>query len=258
MDVSQLTIRYIKTMVESDEVTSDQLALLRKDARSGVQKLINQYDKRVEKQEQLKVKFEKMKEFEDAQYSDGYRFIAGVDEVGRGPLAGPVVAASVILDPFDSTLIGIDDSKQLSETKREQYYETIMDNAIAVGVGIVNANRIDQINIYQAAKQAMAEAINDMHQEPDYCLLDAMTLEELSCPQQSLVKGDQRSISIAAASVIAKVTRDNMMVEAAHTYPDFEFDRNMGYGTTNHLQALSEHGPTPLHRRSFNPVTSYV
>ncbi|MET3682118.1 ribonuclease HII [Alkalibacillus flavidus] len=257
MDIKQMTVRDVKALIDQGDVDEHTIALLREDSRTGVQKVIKQYDKRVELEKQKYQQFQDMRAYEQAGWSRGYRYIAGVDEVGRGPLAGPVVAASVVLDPDDESLVGINDSKQLSESQRKAFYDTIIERAIAVGVGVVEAETIDKINIYQSAKQAMQQAVDHMATQPDYCLIDAMTLEELMCPQQSLIKGDQKSISIAAASVIAKVTRDRLMIEAAHTYPDFEFERNMGYGTPNHLQALAKHGPTKIHRLSFNPVSSY-
>ncbi|MDQ0350604.1 ribonuclease HII [Alkalibacillus filiformis] len=251
------TINEIKQQLQSDELTAGEIERLRQDERTGVQKLIQQYDQKLEKERQLKDQYERMKVYEYQLKSKGYFSVAGIDEVGRGPLAGPVVAASVILDPRDESLIGINDSKKLSELKRNQFYETILKHARAVGIGIVDSQTIDEINIYEASKKAMKLAIEDMNVNADFYLLDAMKLEGLQAPQQSLIKGDQKSVSIAAGSVVAKVTRDRLMVEAAKDYPAFEFDRNMGYGTANHLKALEQHGPTPFHRMSFNPVSLY-
>ncbi|GAA0461122.1 ribonuclease HII [Alkalibacillus silvisoli] len=251
------TINEIKQQLKDDELTTEGIAILRQDERAGVQKLLQQYDQKLEEKRQLKVQYEQMKVYEYQLKSKGYFSVAGIDEVGRGPLAGPVVAASVIIDPHDESLVGINDSKKLSEVKRNQFYETVLTHARALGVGIVDRQTIDEINIYEASKKAMKLAIDDMDINADYYLLDAMKLEGLNAPQQSLIKGDQKSVSIAAASVVAKVIRDRLMVEAGKEYPAFEFDRNMGYGTKNHLKALEEHGPTVYHRMSFNPVSLY-
>ncbi|GEN44901.1 ribonuclease HII [Alkalibacillus haloalkaliphilus] len=251
------TISEIKQQLQNDGLTHEDIKVLRQDERTGVQKLLQQYDQKLEKERQLKEQYEQMKVYEYQLKSKGYYSVAGIDEVGRGPLAGPVVAASVILDPRDESLIGINDSKKISELKRNQFYETILKCARAVGIGIVDSQTIDEINIYEASKKAMKLAIDDMEVNADYYLLDAMKLEGLQAPQQSLIKGDQKSVSIAAGSIVAKVTRDRLMVEAGKEFPSFEFNRNMGYGTANHLKALEQHGPTPYHRMSFNPVSLY-
>jgi ribonuclease HII len=182
----------------------------------------------------------------------GIKLIAGVDEVGRGPLIGPVVAAAVIL-PENFTLEGLTDSKKLSEKKREQFYEIIKKEAIAIGVGIISEKRIDEINIYEATKEAMKEAINNLNVKPEHILIDAMPLD-LDIPTTSIIKGDLLSISISAASVIAKVTRDHMLYEIDEQFPMYDLKNNKGYGTKKHLEAIKQYGITKYHRLSYKPV----
>ena len=179
-----------------------------------------------------------------------YQAICGIDEVGRGPLAGPVVAAAVIL-PKDCDILYINDSKKLSEKKREMLFDEIMEKAVAVGIGIVGPERIDEINILQATYEAMREAINKLPVKPDLLLNDAVKIPGVELPQISIIKGDAKSASIGAASIIAKVTRDRMMVEYDVVFPEYGFAANKGYGTAVHIEALKELGPTSVHRRSF-------
>ena len=179
-----------------------------------------------------------------------YQHICGVDEVGRGPLAGPVVAAAVIL-PKECDILYINDSKKLSEKKREMLYDEIMEKAEAVGIGIVGPERIDEINILQATYEAMRIAVSKLPLQPDLMLNDAVTIPGLTMKQVSIIKGDAKSASIGAASIIAKVTRDRMMVEYDSIFPEYGFASNKGYGTAAHIAALKELGPTPIHRRSF-------
>ena len=182
----------------------------------------------------------------------GIKLIAGVDEVGRGPLIGPVVAAAVIL-PVNFKLDGLTDSKKLSEKKREEYYQIIKKEAIAIGVGVISEKRIDEINIYEATKEAMKEAIKNLTVTPEHILIDAMPLE-LDIPTTSIIKGDLLSISISAASVIAKVERDHMLYEIDKEYPMYDLKNNKGYGTKKHINAIKEYGITKYHRLSFKPV----
>ena len=189
-----------------------------------------------------------MKEFEN-KYED-YSFICGIDEVGRGPLAGPVVAGAVIL-PKDCNILYLNDSKQLSEKKREELYEVIMEKAISTGLGFVSPQRIDEINILQATYEAMREAIGKLDPMPDLLLNDAVTIPKVSIRQIPIIKGDAKSISIAAASIIAKVTRDRLMVKYDEVYPEYGFASNKGYGANMHIEALKKYGPTPIHRKSF-------
>lgn len=218
------------------------------DERGGVIRLIEQAKKRHEKYLAEIERTEKLKRFEK-EYSN-YQYICGVDEVGRGPLAGPVVAGAVIL-PKDCDILYINDSKQLSEKKREELYDIIMDKAVAAAVGMADAQRIDEINILQADYEAMREAIGKLSVTPDLLLNDAVNIPQITIPQVSIIKGDAKSISIGAASIIAKVTRDRMMVEYDKLYPEYRFASNKGYGSAEHIAAIKKYGPTPIHRASF-------
>ena len=203
-----------------------------------------------ERTEQLKQKLRTMSAYENALREAGARYIAGVDEVGRGPLAGPVVTAAVIL-PADFDVLGVDDSKKLSEKKREELFDLIKEKAVAWAIGMRDPERIDAINILEATKEAMIDAILGLDVEPDHILIDALTLPGVPIPQTGIVKGDAKSVSIAAASILAKVTRDRMMVEYEKTYPGYGFAQNKGYGTAAHYAGLKALGLTPIHRRSF-------
>lgn len=193
--------------------------------------------------------------YEKELYKSGCKYIGGVDEVGRGPLIGSVVAACVIL-PFDFALEGLTDSKKLSEKKRNEFYKIIWEKAIAIGIGIVDEKVIDEVNIYEATKIAMKKAISDTNIKPDHVLIDAMPLD-IDVPTTSIIKGDAKSISIAAASVIAKVTRDRMMYELDKIYPMYGLASNKGYGTKKHIEAIKKYGITKYHRLSFKPVSEY-
>lgn len=194
-----------------------------------------------------------MKEFENELYNNEINFIAGIDEVGRGPLVGPVVTAAVIL-PKDFYDERINDSKKLTAKKRELLYDVIMENALSVGIGISSPEVIDEINILNATKKAMIEAINNLSIKPEHLLIDAVKLD-IDIPQTSIIKGDAKSQSIASASIIAKVTRDRMMVELDKKYPMYDFKHNKGYGTKKHIEALYKYGPLKEHRKSFAPVS---
>ncbi len=195
-----------------------------------------------------KERTQQMKAF-DGEYA-AYGSVCGIDEVGRGPLAGPVVAGAVIL-PRDCNILYINDSKKLSEKKREELYPQIMEQAVSVGIGMVSPQRIDEINILQATYEAMRQAIDNLSIKPDILLNDAVTIPEVEIRQVPIVKGDTKSISIAAASIIAKVTRDRLMKEYDKIMPEYSFASNKGYGTAAHIAALKEHGPTPIHRKTF-------
>jgi ribonuclease HII len=197
-----------------------------------------------------------MKEYENELYNKGIKYIAGIDEVGRGPLVGPVVTAAVIL-PKDFYDERINDSKKLTEKKREMLYDVIMENAISVGIGMSNEKVIDEINILEATKNAMLEAINNLNVKPDYLLIDAVKLNT-DIPQLSIIKGDAKSESIAAASIIAKVTRDRMMIELDKEHPEYDFKHNKGYGTKKHIGALYKYGVLKEHRKSFEPISSII
>ncbi len=205
-------------------------------------------EKKRKKLEAERERIKAMSVFEEEYAS--YGSVCGIDEVGRGPLAGPVVAGAVIL-PKDCEILYLNDSKKLSEKKREELYEVIMEKALAVSLGVVDETRIDEINILQATYEAMREAIQKLEIKPDILLNDAVTIPEVSIKQVPIIKGDTKSISIAAASIVAKVTRDHMMVEYDKVYPGYGFASNKGYGTAAHIEALKKNGPVQIHRRSF-------
>ena len=200
------------------------------------------------------LRLEKMLAYEKELYAQGIDLIAGVDEVGRGPLAGPVVAAAVIL-PKACKIPGLNDGKKIPKSKHKEIYEAVLQNAIAIGIGVKANQVIDQVNIYEATKLAMMEAIGQLEPQPQHLLIDAMKLD-LPISQTSIIKGDANSLSIAAASIVAKVTRDHMMEEFDKEYPGYDFAQNAGYGTAKHLAGLDKLGVTPIHRRSFEPVKS--
>ena len=186
----------------------------------------------------------------------GFSLIAGVDEVGRGPLAGPVVAAAVIL-PQNCKIKGLNDSKKIPKKKHEEIFQIVKENALAIGIGIMDNHVIDQVNIYEATKLAMKEAISQLEPQPEHLLIDAMKLD-LPISQTSIIKGDANSLSIAAASIIAKVTRDKIMDNYDQEFPGYDFSQNAGYGTAKHLEGIEKHGFTPIHRTSFEPIKTIV
>ncbi len=247
------TIRQIKQILLEETCTNEEIETFKSDNRKGVQQLVNRYEKELERKAELKQQFQDMKVFEQTYRQEGKQYIAGIDEAGRGPLAGPVVASAVILDE-SFYLEGLYDSKELKEGQRERFFDYIQEHAVSYGIGIVHNEEIDQINIYEATKLAMKRAISQLEPAPDQLLIDAVQLHESPIPFEAIVKGDQRSISIAAASILAKVTRDRYMKKIHEEYPSYEFQSNMGYGTKIHLDALSHHGATPYHRCSFAPV----
>ena len=240
-------IREILQAASVDELPAF-IAAHEKDERAGVQALINKAKKRRLDYEKELLRTEKMKEYERKYAS--FSYICGIDEVGRGPLAGPVVAGAVIL-PRDCRILYLNDSKQLSEKKREELYEVIMENAVSTGLGFVSPERIDEINILQATYEAMRQAIGKLEKEPDLLLNDAVTIPGVEIRQVPIIKGDAKSVSIAAASIIAKVTRDRLMVQYDEIYPEYGFASNKGYGAAAHIEALKKYGPTPIHRSSF-------
>ena len=224
------------------------------DARAGVQSAINKRKRELKKQVDEDLRLEKMLTYEKELYAQGIQLIAGVDEVGRGPLAGPVVAAAVIL-PKNCKIPGLNDSKKIPKSKHQAIYQAVLDQAISVGIGVKDNHVIDQVNIYEATKLAMLEAIHELDPQPQHLLIDAMKLD-LPISQTSIIKGDANSLSIAAASIVAKVTRDQMMAAYDQEYPGYDFAQNAGYGTTKHLEGLEKQGVSPIHRRSFEPIKS--
>ena len=235
--------------------TAEQLATLAADERKGVQKLLAAYNKRLEKAAAEKERFTAMLKLERELYDEGCELIAGVDEAGRGPLAGPLVIAAVIL-PKDVFISGLNDSKQLSAAKRDMLYNEVMAKALDIEVNIVSVSNIDELNIYAATQQGMAQVLENLHCKPQAALIDAMPVKVPDMKIESVVHGDALSASIAAASIIAKVTRDRIMERLDLVYPAYGFAHNKGYGSGAHMQAVSEHGATRWHRRSFEPVKS--
>ena len=249
------TIKEVKERLamidELDHPLFEELIL---DGRAGVQAAISKRKRELQKQVDEDLRLEKMLAYEKELYAQGIDLIAGVDEVGRGPLAGPVVAAAVIL-PKACKIPGLNDSKKIPKSKHKEIYEAVLQNAIAIGIGVKDNQVIDQVNIYEATKLAMMEAIGQLEPQPQHLLIDAMRLD-IPIAQTSIIKGDANSLSIAAASIVAKVTRDQMMEEFDREYPGYDFAQNAGYGTANHLAGLHKLGVTPIHRRSFEPVKS--
>ena len=247
------TIKEVKERLamidELDHPLFEELIL---DGRAGVQAAISKRKRELQKQVDEDLRLEKMLAYEKELYAQGIDLIAGVDEVGRGPLAGPVVAAAVIL-PKACKIPGLNDSKKIPKSKHKEIYEAVLQNAIAIGIGVKDNHVIDQVNIYEATKLAMMEAIGQLDPQPQHLLIDAMKLD-LPISQTSIIKGDANSLSIAAASIVAKVTRDQMMEEFDKEYPGYDFAQNAGYGTAKHLAGLEQLGVTPIHRLSFEPV----
>lgn len=232
-------------------------SIYNEDERKGVQNALIKRIKQLEKIEELNLKYEKMNQYENRILSENQdALICGIDEVGRGPLAGPVVASAVILERGHHYL-GITDSKALSQSKRSFFEQEIYNKALSVGIGIATVEEIDELNIYEATKVAMQRAIDQLNYKPDHLLIDAMTLAN-DIPQTSIIKGDLNSVSIAAASVIAKEYRDKLMTEFNLEYPGYDFDKNKGYGTKTHLEGIENCGITPIHRKSFEPIKSKV
>ena len=218
------------------------------DSRTGVKNLTARYRKKQQALVQERERLEVMKTFE-RKYAD-YSFICGIDEAGRGPLAGPVYAAAVIL-PNDIIIKGINDSKKLSEKKREELFEEITEKAIAYNIFSVDEKRIDEINILNATYEAMNGAVNGLSTAPDFVLIDGNRISGMEIPHETVVKGDSKSISIAAASILAKVSRDRFICQMAEKYPEYGFEKHKGYGTKAHNEAILKYGPCPIHRRTF-------
>ena len=227
-----------------------------KDPRTGVQKEIQKRKKAIQAEIDENLRLEAMLRYEKDLYSKGTALIAGVDEVGRGPLAGPVVAAAVIL-PKNCKIKGLNDSKKIPKKKHQEIFQAVKDNALAIAIGIMDNHVIDQVNIYEATKLAMKEAISQLEPQPEHLLIDAMKLN-LPISQTSIIKGDANSLSIAAASIIAKVTRDKIMANYDEEFPGYDFAQNAGYGTAKHLEGIEKHGVTPIHRTSFEPIKTIV
>lgn len=251
-DIKSLKIADLKLLVKplTVEELPSWIEQLRSDERSAVQKLSVQLEKRLSQYHAETEKSELMLIYEKQALKQGFLYVAGIDEAGRGPLVSSVVAAAVILNP-DVDWRGIDDSKKLSEEKRNMFYDLIIEHALAYGIGAASSQEIDEVNILNATKLAMKRAIKAMALEADYLLIDAVKLEDVETPQLNLIKGDAKSASIAAASILAKVTRDRMLVELDEKYPLYGFAKHKGYGTDQHYDAIRKFGLIPEHRRSF-------
>ena len=245
-----LKLNEIKEMYQAatTEMLPEFISVHSQDSRPGVLALVEKAKKKYEKMEQEVERTYQMQKYE-RQYEE-FAYICGIDEVGRGPLAGPVVAGAVIL-PKNCDILYLNDSKQVNEKKREELYDIIMEKAIATGIGYATPERIDEINILQATYEAMRDAINNLAVTPDILLNDAVTIPMITIPQVPIIKGDAKSSSIAAASIIAKVTRDRLMVQYDSIMPEYGFASNKGYGASVHIEALKKYGPTPIHRASF-------
>ena len=251
--IADYTIKELEAALAAPEVSEEFLAACREDPRKAAARLVRRYEKAQAEHARLL----KMYAYEHEAWARGHEIVAGVDEAGRGPLAGPVSVAAVIL-PHDLCLPKLNDSKKLSAKVREELFDEIQEKAIAVGTALIDAQTIDRVNIYQATINGMYEAIFSLQPEPQEVLIDAVPLENLPMASQSIIKGDAKSASIAAASIIAKVTRDRLMDECDKIYPEYGFAQHKGYGTAQHIEALKKYGPCPIHRRSFEPVRSLV
>lgn len=246
------SVQKIKEIFQAADINMlpELLLTYENDSRSGVQNILKSAGKRMADIEKERSRIEGLKVYE-RQY-EAFGYVCGIDEVGRGPLAGPVVAGAVIL-PKDCKILYLNDSKQLSEKKREELYDIIMTEAVATGIGYASVTRIDEINILQATYEAMREAVSKLSVKPNVLLNDAVTIPDVDegIRQVPIIKGDAKSVSIAAASIIAKVTRDRLMVEYDSVFPEYGFASNKGYGSAMHIEALKKYGPSPIHRRSF-------
>lgn len=251
------TIKVIGEKLKQTSNHNEWTNKLTNDSRAGVQKLVTSWKKRMEQEKQLQLNHLEKIHFDESFKNNKMDLVAGIDEAGRGPLAGPVVTAAVIFKEFPNALIGINDSKQLSRIKRQNFAELIKKHAVSYYVHIQPVEQIDELNIYQATKSSMGLAVENLSVQPDVLLVDAMTLET-TITQFSIIKGDAKSLAIGAASILAKTTRDNLMIEFDKIYPEYHFSKNAGYGTSDHLAALRKFGSTIIHRKTFEPVKSMI
>ncbi|ACL69494.1 ribonuclease HII [Halothermothrix orenii] len=257
MDFSELTIKEIDLYLKKVKVDDNIIKKLEEDPRKGVKKLATRYKRIREKEQEIKRRWEEMNSLQNNLFKEGFHFIAGVDEAGRGPLAGPVVAAAVVFKP-ETKVLGLDDSKKLTAKERETLFEEIYDRALSIGVGIVDNKDIDKLNILNASLKAMKKALDSLSCPVDYILIDGKNkLSELNIKQQAVIDGDNKVNVIAAASIIAKVTRDRILDKLHKKYPEYGFINNKGYGTREHIEALKAYGPSPIHRYSFSLVREY-
>jgi ribonuclease HII len=252
MNIKKMSLKKLQSLINEGgpEVYSEVISILGSDPRGGAQKLVRVCQIRLEEWQRERERMGRMYSYERQVWAMGYKLVAGLDEVGRGPLAGPVVAAAVIL-PGEVAIPGLEDVKRLSGKRRQEVYDLIRQTAVAIGIGMVHPEGIDEANVMMATYKAMVKAVGDLAIAPDYLLIDALHLPNVSQPQAPIVGGDGQSISIAAASVVAKVVRDEYMVEMDRLYPQYGFANHKGYGTLEHREALERHGPCPIHRKSF-------
>lgn len=246
------SVKEINAIIETINVDEylKYIDILKEDERKSVKNIAVKLAKKLDKIRLENERLEMINVFENEGYENGYTYIGGIDEAGRGPLAGPVVAAVVVFKP-GTKIEGINDSKKLSEAKRDELFDIIKEQALDYGIGIVQKDEIDEYNILNATYMAMKKAINCLKKTPDYLLVDAAHVPDVTIEQKSIIKGDSKSISIAAASILAKVTRDSIMYEYDKMYPEYGFASHKGYGTEQHYKAIREHGITSIHRRSF-------
>lgn len=253
MEIANLTVKQLEHMFAAGKANEELIEACRSDKRSTVARLVRKWEAQEKEKERLAI----MNKYEMEARSEGLDIVAGVDEAGRGPLAGPVSIAAVIL-PSDCQIAKINDSKKISHTLRDKLYDEIMAKAICVRQIFVDAQTIDRVNILQATMNGMYDAVFALDPVPKKVLIDAVELPSLPMPSLSLIKGDAKSASIAAASIIAKVARDRLMEEYDAKYPQYGFALHKGYGTAQHIKAIREHGPCPIHRRSFEPIKSMI
>ncbi len=252
MNIKKMSLKRLQELISDrgPDVYADVIQTLSADPRGGAQRLVRYCQTKLAELKHEQFRIARMFSYERQVWAMGYRLVAGLDEVGRGPLAGPVVAAAVVL-PGEISLPGLDDFKRLSSKRRQELFDHIKQRAVAVGVGMVHPNGIDEANVMMATYKAMIKAVGSLPVTPDYLLIDALHLPNVTQPQAPIVGGDSLSCSIAAASIVAKVTRDDYMVEMDKLYPQYGFAHHKGYGTAEHREALERHGPCPIHRKSF-------
>lgn len=255
MKIKKMSLKKLQSLIAEmgPEIYPEVIRTLGADPRGGAQKLVKYCQARLEEWERERERIARMYSYERQLWAMGYKMVAGLDEVGRGPLAGPVVAAAVIL-PSELVLPGIDDAKRLSPRRRQELYQLVRENAISVGVGMVHPDGIDEANVMLATYKALIKAVNNLSVAPDYLLIDGLHLPNVTQPQAPVVGGDTQSCSIAAASIVAKVLRDEYMIEMDRQYPEYGFANHKGYGTAEHRAALEKYGPCPIHRKAVGEV----
>lgn len=258
-NIKKMSLKQLQELIaeRGAEVYPEVVRVLGEDPRGGAQKLVRFCQGKMEEYERERERLSRMYSYERQVWAMGYRLVAGLDEVGRGPLAGPVVAAAVVL-PGEVVFPGLDDIKRLSGKRRLELYEQIKAQALGIGVGLVHPDGIDEASVMMATYKAMVKAVHDLKENPDYLLIDSLHLPNVNQPQAPIVGGDAQSCSIAAASIVAKVTRDEYMVEMDRLYPQYGFANHKGYGTAEHREALERYGPCPLHRKSFGSLREIV